>query len=109
MVTPPEVLYAVLDEKGRGTGFVGITDRRIIFMDQGTIRKNRTIVSLPFSKVTAVASEDNGGLVFSNSKLIVVAGDRTWDFEFRTKEKAHRAYQLIMWNLLQNERAGMMR
>lgn len=109
MVSPPEILYAVLDEKGRGSGFVGITDRRLIFMDQGMIRKNKTIVSLPFSKVTAVASEDNGGIIFGNSKLIVVAGDRTWDFEFRTKEKAHRAYQLIMWNLLQNERAGIMR
>ena len=31
MVNLPEVLYAVFDEKGRGSGFVGITDRRIIF------------------------------------------------------------------------------
>jgi hypothetical protein len=107
MVDPPERLYAVFDEKGRGTGFVGITDRRIIFMDQGVIRK-KMIVSLPFSKITAVASEDTGGIVFNSSTLMVIAGAREFDFEFHTKEKAHRAYQLIMWNLLQNERAGMM-
>lgn len=109
MVSPPEVLYAVFDEKGRGSGFVGVTDRRVIFMDQGVIRKNKTIVSLPFSRITAVASEDTGGFVFGTSKLIVIAGAREFDFEFRTNEKAHRAYQLIMWNLLQNERPGMMR
>lgn len=109
MVSLPEVLYAVFDEKGRGSGFVGVTDRRVIFMDQGVIRKNKTIVSLPFSRITAVASEDTGGFVFGTSKLIVIAGAREFDFEFRTNEKAHRAYQLIMWNLLQNERPGMMR
>lgn len=108
LIVPPEILYAVLDEKGRGTGFVGITDRRLIFMDQGIIRKNKTLVSLPYSKMTAVASEDSGGIVFGSSKLIVIAGSREFDFEFRSNEKAHRAYQLIMWNLLQDEKKGMM-
>jgi hypothetical protein len=109
LLVQPEILYAVFDEKGIGSGFVGFTDRRLIFMDQGRIRKNRTLVSLPYSKITAVASEDTGGILFGSSKLIVVAGSREFDFVFRTNEKAHRAYQLVMWNLLQNERAGMMK
>jgi hypothetical protein len=78
-------------------------------MDEGVIRKKKLLVSLPYSQITAVASEDSGGLVFGTSKLIVIAGSREWDFEFRSNEKAHRAYTLIMWNLLQNEKAGMMR
>jgi hypothetical protein len=109
LIVQGEILYAVLDEKGRGTGFVGITDRRLIFMDQGYIRKKKTLVSLPYSQITAVASEDTGGFVFGTSQLIVIAGSREWDFEFRSNEKAHRAYTLIMWNLLQNERAGLLR
>jgi len=109
LVIPGEILYAVFDEKGRGTGFVGITDRRLIFMDQGYIRKKKTLVSLPFSQITAVASEDSGGIVFGTSQLIVIAGSREWDFEFRSNDKAHRAYQLIMGNLLQYEKPGMMR
>ena len=109
LVIPGETLYAVLDEKGRGTGFVGITDRRLIFMDQGVVRKNKTLVSLPFSRITVVASEDAGSLLFGSSKLVVVAGSQSWDFEFRSNEKAHRAYQLIMANLLQDERRGMLR
>lgn len=106
LLVSPEILYAVFDEKGRGTGFVGITDRRLIFMDQGVIRKNKTLVSLPYSKMTAVASEDSGSIVFGTSKLIVIAGSKEFDFEFRSNEKAHRAYQLIMWNLLQDEKKG---
>ena len=56
--------------------------------------------------MTAVASEDTGGIVFGTSTLTVIAGSREFDFEFRTNEKAHRAYQLIMWNLLQDEPLG---
>lgn len=108
MVSPPEILYAVFDLKGAGSGFVGITDRRLIFMDQGVIRKKKMIVSLPYSKITAIASEDSGGFIFGTSSLLVIAGSREFDFDFRSNEKAHRAYQLIMWNLLQNERAGIM-
>ena len=108
MVSPPEILYAVFDLKGAGSGFVGITDRRLIFMDQGVIRKKKMIVSLPYSKITAIASEDSGGFIFGTSALLVIAGNREFDFDFRSNEKAHRAYQLIMWNLLQNERAGIL-
>ncbi len=104
MVMAPEVLFAVFDEKGRGSGFVGITDRRLIFLDMGVLRKKKHIVSLPYSRLTCVASEDSGGIVFNSSTLVIVSGQREWDFEFHTREKAHRAYQLIMWNLLQNER-----
>ncbi len=109
MITPPEILYAVFDEKGRGTGFVGITDRRIIFLDVGVIRKKKLIVSLPYSKITSIATEDTGGVIFNSSYLLIMAGNREYDFEFHTKEKAHRAHELIMWNLLENERAGIMR
>jgi hypothetical protein len=42
---PGETLYAVYDCKGIGTGFVGITDRRLIFYDQGIIAKERMMLS----------------------------------------------------------------
>ena len=109
MIIEPEILYAVFDLKGGGTGFVGVTDRRLIFMDQGVIRKKRTLLSLPYSKITVVGSEDSGGIIFGTSNLIVLAGSKEFEFEFRSNEKAHRAYQLIMWNLLQHEEAGMLK
>ncbi len=100
---PDEVLLAVFDEKGRGTGFVGITDRRLIFMDvdRSGIRKHRLMLSLPYTQITALGSEDTGGMAFSgSSQLTVMAGAREWDFEFHSNAKAHRAYQLIMHHLL---------
>lgn len=109
MLVQPEILYAVFDLKGGGSGFIGITDRRLIFMDQGMIRKNRSLVSIPYSKISAVASEDSGGIVFGTSVLAVYTGARELNFQFRSNEKAHRAYQFIMWNLLQNEKPGLMR
>lgn len=103
---PGEVLYAVFDMKGGGTGFLGITDLRLIFFDQAFMRKQKAMVSVPFTKVTMVASEDSGALIFVTSKLLVRAGDQTWEFEFRSNDKAHRAYRLIMHNLLQTEVKG---
>jgi len=38
-MVPGEALYAVYDCKGAGTGFIGITDRRIIFYDKRFMRK----------------------------------------------------------------------
>jgi hypothetical protein len=52
---PGEDLYAVFDCKGGGTGFVGITDRRVIFYDQGILFKKKNIVSIPYNQVIGVA------------------------------------------------------
>lgn len=110
LVMPQEVLYAVYDMKGGGTGFVGITDRRLLFMDESFVRKSKVLVSLPYSKLTAVGVEDTGRSLNpfgATSKLFVVAGSKEWEFEFRTNEKARDAYALIMQNLLQGEAEGV--
>lgn len=107
LAVPNEIIYAVFDLKGSGTGFVGITDRRLIFMDQAFLGRKKAVVSLPYTKITMIAAEDSGnillGSVFGSSQLTIVAGDRDWDFDFRSNDKAHRAYTLIMQNLLQAE------
>ena len=107
-VLPTETLYAVFDMKGGGTGFIGITDLRLIFFDQAFMRKSKSMVSLPYSKISVVASEDSGALLFGTSKFHVRAGSDDWEFEFRSNDKAHKAYQLIMANLLQTEVKGLL-
>jgi hypothetical protein len=105
-----EILYGVFDMKGGGTGFMGVTDRRIVFMDESFFRKSKALVTVPFTKITAVGVEDSGRSLnpfLATSKLFVVAGSREWEFEFRSNEKAHKAYRLIMSNLLQNEMQGL--
>ena len=100
-----ETLYVVYDCKGAGTGFVGITDRRVIFYDKQFMRNRKAMVSVPYSQVAAVSSEDEGGLLagrgfFSSSKLgIHTTGNAYYEFEFRGADKAHHAYNLIMSHL----------
>ena len=112
LVIEGEVLYAVYDMKGGGTGFMGISDLRLIFMDESFFRKSKALVTVPFTQITAIGVEDSGRSLnpfAATSKLFVTAGTREWEFEFRSNEKAHKAYKLIMSNLLQNERRGLLR
>jgi hypothetical protein len=111
LLVPNETLYAVYDLKGSGTGFIGITDLRLVFMDQAFLRSQKAVVSLPFSRITAVAAEDSGqillGSLLGTNVLTIIAGTQQWTFEFRSDDKAHEAYGLMMRNLLQTEARGI--
>lgn len=96
---PGETLYAVYDMKGAGTGFVGITDRRLIIQDEGRIRKGRSLITLPYSRITMLASKDEGGMLRRTSELTVYAGSQEFEFEFRSGDKAERAYTYIVQHL----------
>jgi hypothetical protein len=99
-----ERLHAVYDCKGAGTGFVGITDKRLIFYDKAFLRKRKALTSVPFSKITTVSSVDEGrGLWGTTSTLVVKTGSEEYEFEFRGGDKAQRAYKRIMAELLQGE------
>ena len=99
-----ETLVAVYDCKGAGTGFVAITNKRLLFYDKAFLRKRKALTSVPFSKITAVSSVDEGrGLFGSTSELVIKTGSEEYEFEFRGGEKAQRAYKLIMTEVLQHE------
>lgn len=94
-----EALYAVYDMKGGGTGFIGITNRRLIVQDEGKVRKKRSLISIPYSRITMLASKDEGGLLRRTSELTVIAGNQEFEMEFRSSDKAERAYNLIIQHL----------
>ena len=104
---PGETIRAVFDLKGKGTGFLGITDKRIIYYDKEFMKKKKAIVSIPHSRIAAVASEDNTGFFvrkgFFVSDILVInpIGLEPKTFEFRGGEKAHAAHNIIMEYLLQ--------
>jgi hypothetical protein len=96
-----ERLYAVFDCKGSGTGFVAVTDRRLMFYDRAFMRKRKALTSVPFSKITSVSSVDEGrGLFGATSELVVKTGSEEFEFEFRGGEKAQEAYKLIMSHVI---------
>ena len=103
---PDELIRAVFDLKGRGTGFLGVTDKRIIYFDKEWLKNKKALVSIPFSRISAVASEDNKGFFItkgffvSDTLAITIAGEGVKTFEFRGGDKAHRAHMIIMEHLL---------
>ena len=86
--------------KGGGSGFIGLTDRRLIIQDEGRVRKRRSLMSVPYSQISMVASQDEGGLMRSTSEMsIITTSSQTFEFEFRSGQKAERAYSIIITNL----------
>lgn len=104
---PNEIIRAVFDLKGGGTGFLGLTDKRIIFYDKAFMKKRKAIVSIPYSRIASVASEDNkgffirSGFLVSDTLTIEPIGLEPRTFEFRGGDKAHAAHNIIMEYLLE--------
>ena len=61
---PGERLVAVLDASGTGTGFLGLTDSRVLLQDRSLVGGRTTLVSVPYSRVTSVGlvSDSNVGI-----------------------------------------------
>lgn len=95
-----ETLQAVFDCKGGGTGFVGISDQRVIFYDQARLTKKKSMVSIPYHQIIAVSSSDEGGMIFKSSELTLITGAGHFSFEFKGSDKAHWAYNYIMNQIL---------
>lgn len=102
---PGEEIEAVFDLKGGGTGFMGITSKRVIFQDNAWVKNMKAVVSMPYSRIHTVAAEDAVGLFtgrgfFSSSTIVVTtsAGART--FQFRGADKAHIAHDMILKHMI---------
>ena len=99
-----ETLYAVYDLQGAGTGFIGITSKRIIYYDKQFLRKIKAVVSIPYSRIIAVGTHDESGLLtgrgfFSSSTLILTTAHGETLFHFRGADKAYQAHYLIIQHM----------
>src|SRR5919199_2953776 len=102
---PGETVEAVFDMKGGGTGFIGITSRRVIIYDKAFLRKMKAVVSIPYSRIASIAAEDESGLFtgrgfFGSSKLVLTTSHGEFEFEFRSADKAHVAHDLVLGHML---------
>jgi hypothetical protein len=100
-----EQIYAVFDMKGGGTGFLGITNKRLVIYDKAFLRKMKAIVSIPLNRIQTIAAQDESGLFtgrgfFSSSVLVVTTSHGQHGFEFRGADKAQHAHQLILWLMI---------
>jgi hypothetical protein len=104
LLIPGETMWMVLDCFGSGTGFIGITDRRLMFMDSSWRKTKNVIVSVPLDRVHAVGiSLAAGFFTKGTGTLSIQAGDDDWTFAFRNQDKTKLAYQLLMSLVLNRE------
>src|SRR6266540_1384179 len=50
-----ESIIAVYDAIGAGTGFIGLTSRRVVIQDNSFVGKKIALTSIPYSKVQSVS------------------------------------------------------
>ncbi|MEV4891376.1 PH domain-containing protein [Nonomuraea sp. NPDC055795] len=99
---PGEQIIAVYDAIGAGTGFLGLTDRRVIVQDKSFVGKRIAITSIPYSKISAVSVVSNksfAGSFFSSGAIAVHVGTHTYEVEFRGDNKAHHVHNVILHHI----------
>ncbi len=97
-----EQVIAVYDAIGSGTGFLGLTDRRVIIQDKSFVGKKVAITSIPYSKITSVSVVSNkswAGSFFSSGSIAINVGTHSYEVEFRGDHKSHHAHNVILHHL----------
>jgi hypothetical protein len=95
-----EHVIAVYDAIGAGTGFIGLTNKRIIIQDNSFVGKKIALTSIPYSRVNAVSfvsDKSMFGKFASSSTISVNSGGRDYEVQFRGEEKALHAHNVILW------------
>jgi hypothetical protein len=97
-----EHIIAVYDAIGAGTGFIGITDLRVVLQDNSFAGKKVALTSIPYNRINAVSFVSNKSMLgFSSTGSIAVsAGGHTFEIEFRGDEKAQHAHDAILWHMV---------
>jgi hypothetical protein len=96
---PGEKIIAVYDAVGVGTGFIGLTDRRVIIQDRSFVGKRVAITSIPYSKVSAVSVVSNkswAGEYFSSGAIAIHVGTQNYEVELRGVEKTQHVHNVIL-------------
>jgi hypothetical protein len=94
-----ETLYAVYDGKGAGTGFIGLTDLRVVLQDESYVGGKIALTSLPYNRIYAVALVANKsvfGRWVEAATLAITSSDATYEIEMRGHDKARHAHDLIL-------------
>ena len=94
-----EQIIAVYDAVGAGTGFIGLTNRRIIIQDKSFVGKRVAITSIPYARVSSVSVVSNkswAGQFFSTGTIAITVGQHIYEVEFRGSEKTHHVHNVIL-------------
>jgi hypothetical protein len=94
-----EQIIAVYDAVGVGTGYIGLTTRRVIIQDKSFAGKRFAITSIPYSKISSVSVVSNksfAGQYFSTGTIAITVGQHVYEVEFRGADKTHHVHNVIL-------------
>ncbi|HKT03395.1 MAG TPA: PH domain-containing protein [Rugosimonospora sp.] len=94
-----EDIIAVYDSSGVGTGFIGLTNRRVIIQDKSFAGKRVALTSIPYRQITSVSVVSNRsafGQFFSTGQIAIHVGTQTYELEFRGTDKTHHVHDVIL-------------
>jgi hypothetical protein len=98
-----EQIIAVFDCKGGGTGFVGVTTKRLILQDNSFVGKKTALTSVPYGRITSisfVSDKSMFGKFTSSSSLAISTSGNMYQAEFRGDEKAKYMHDTILAHIL---------
>ncbi len=94
-----ERLVAVYDAKDAGTGFIGLTDLRVVLQDESYVGGRVALTSIPYGGIHAVSLVSNksflGGYVEASTVSITISG-KVYEVEVRGHEKARHVHDVIL-------------
>src|SRR4029450_1872920 len=94
-----EQIIAVYDAVGAGTGFLGLTPRRVIIQDKSFVGKKVAITSIPYSRISSVSVVSNkswAGSFFSTGSIGIHVGSQTYEVDFRGHEKSRHVHNVVL-------------
>ncbi|CAM3283072.1 Bacterial Pleckstrin-like y domain-containing protein [Stackebrandtia soli] len=97
-----EHILAVYDAIGVATGFIGMTNKRVIIMDKSFVGERIALTSIPYARISSVSVTSNrsfAGQYFSSGSLAIHVGTSIYEVEFRGDKKTHHTHQLIMHHI----------
>jgi hypothetical protein len=97
-----EQVYAVYDCTGAGTGFVAVTNLRVILQDNSFVGGKSAVTSLPvksISSVSFVSDKSMFGRFFASATIAITAGSTVREATFRGDDKAKHIHDTILWLL----------
>jgi Bacterial PH domain len=100
---PGETIVAVYDAIGSGTGFIGVTNLRVVLQDNSFVGKKIALTSVPYNRVNAVSFVSDKsflGKFASTSEIAVSAGGNVHTVQFRGEEKGKLIHDTILSYML---------
>ncbi|MFZ1114614.1 MAG: PH domain-containing protein [Propionibacteriaceae bacterium] len=98
-----ETVIAVYDCVGAGTGFVGITNLRLILQDHSFVGKKVALTSIPYSRITAVSFVSDKSMLgsfMSSSSIAIRASSQLYEADFRGEPKAKHVHDVVLWHMM---------